>query len=683
VLAGQSGLEIPSFGAVATVILTLTVLGLVVAVSLLHRRFTARLATLRATEEQHQRFLRQVIDTNPHLVFVKDRDGRYVLVNQATAEFYGTSVEQLLGKRDEDFNPNSEEVDRFLRVDREVMSSQQMKVIPEEPATDARTGRTRWFRVVKVPLLSACGRVLQVLGVATDITQNREAGEALRRTTQTLQTLIDAAPLAICALDADGRVRSWNHAAEQMFGWPADEVIGEVLPIVPPDDMPTFRASLARVLAGEALPALLARRRRRDGMMLDIRISAAPTRAQDGTIEGVIGVIEDITERKSLGEQLRQAQKMEAVGQLTGGIAHDFNNILTIIITNAGLMADQVTPEQAELRTELAELQRAALRGADLVRKLLAFSRQRDLELRTINLADVLREAEGGLRRLLPSTVQLSTEVGGEAATINGDAGAIEQMLFNLATNARDAMPDGGSMRVCLHHARLDEEHRRTRGWGTVGEYFVIAVHDTGCGMSPETRSRAFDPFFTTKEIGKGTGLGMPMVYGLVKQHNRNIDLESEVGRGTTVRLYFPAVGAPHADPTDRPDESAGLGGQERILIVDDEEGIRRAAARILTHHGYSVEEAQDGDSALARLGNGGPPVDLVLTDVVMPHGGGVALYEELRGRGKRVLLMSGYTAGDFKALSQARPGLGILHKPWRVTDLLRAVRGALDERVA
>jgi PAS domain S-box-containing protein len=680
VLAGQSGLDIPSLGAIATVILTLTVLGLVVAVSLLHRRFVARLATLRATEEQHQRFLRQVIDTNPHLVFVKDCDGKYVLVNKATAEFYGTSVEQLLGKQDEDFNPNSEEVVRFLRVDREVMSSQQMRVIPEEPATDARTGETRWFRVVKVPLLSACGRVLQVLGVATDITQNREAEEALRRTTQTLQTLIDAAPLAICALDADGRVRSWNRAAERMFGWPADEVIGEVMPIVPPDDLHTFRASLARVLSGEALPGLLARRRRRDGMMLDIRISAAPTRAQDGTIDGVISVIEDITERKSLGEQLRQAQKMEAVGQLTGGIAHDFNNILTIVITNAELMADRITPEQADLRTELAELQRAALRGADLVRKLLAFSRQRDLELRTINLADVLREAEDALRRLLPASVQLSTEVDGQAATINGDAGAIEQMLFNLATNARDAMPHGGSMRVSLHHAWLDEEHRRTRGWGTAGEYFVIAVQDTGCGMSPEIRARVFDPFFTTKEIGKGTGLGMAMVYGLVKQHNGYIDLESEPGRGTTVRLYFPAVGVSHPDPTDRPDEHAGLGGQERILIVDDEEGIRRGAARILTRHGYSVEEAADGGSALARLSNGGPPVDLVLTDAVMPHGGGVALYQELRDRGKRVLLMSGYTAGDFQALSQAKPGLRILHKPWSLSDLLRAVRGALDE---
>ena len=499
---------------------------------------------------------------------------------------------------------------------------------------------------------------------------------------QTLQTLIDAAPLAICALDSQGRVRSWNHAAERMFGWSAADVIGEVLPIVPPEDVHTFRDSLARVLEGESLPALLARRRRRDGMMLDLRISAAPTRSQDGTIEGVIGVIEDITERKSLGEQLRQAQKMEAVGQLTGGIAHDFNNILTIIITNAGLMADRIATDHADLRVELGELQRAALRGAEMVRKLLAFSRQRALELRPVNLADVVRDAEDALRRLLPPTVQLSTQVDGvEVGTINGDAGAVEQILFNLATNSRDAMPKGGAFRVRLHRAWLDEEHLRTEGWGASGEYIVLAVSDTGCGMTPEVRSRVFDPFFTTKEVGKGTGLGMAMIYGLVKQHSGYIDLESEPGRGTTVRMFFPTVPVTQGKHTVESDPTSNLGGKEHILIVDDEDGIRRSAARVLTRHGYSVEEAGDGDEALAALNNGGPPVDLILTDIVMPRGGGLALYQELRERGKRVLLMSGYTTGDFDALNKAQAGLRILHKPWTVTDLLRAVRGALDEQ--
>ena len=676
------GLDISVLGSAAMAVLTFTVLGLAIATSLRDRRFAARLAALHVTEEEHQKFLRQVIDTNPHLIFVKDWEGKYILVNKAIAEFYGTTVERLLGRRDTDFNHHPEQVERFLAADREVMTNKQVKVIPEEPATNVRTGETHWFQVVKVPLVSPRDGSPQVLGVATDVTDRRQASVALRHTTQTLQTLIDASPLAICALDAQGRVRSWSHAAERMFGWAAAEVIGEVLPIVPPEAMPAFRASLARVLAGEALPGLVVQRRRRDGMMLDLRISAAPTRAQDGTIDGIIGIMEDITERKSLGEQLRQAQKMEAVGQLTGGIAHDFNNILTIVITNAGLMADQITPEQADLRTELAELQRAALKGADLVRKLLAFSRQRALELQPVSLADVVRDAEASLRRLLPVTVQVSTQVDGVGATITGDAGAIEQILYNLATNARDAMPNGGGFRVRLHRAWLDEEHRRTRGWGSTGEYIVIAVSDTGCGMTPEVRARAFDPFFTTKEVGKGTGLGMAMVYGLMKQHGGYVDLESEVGRGTTVRLFFPITSTAAVQSPTEP-ESASLSGKERILIVDDEDGIRRSAVRVLTRYGYSVQEASDGDGALELLGNGGPPVDLVLTDVVMPRKGGLALYEELRSRGRRVLLMSGYTSGDFDALNQAQPGVRILHKPWSVTDLLRAVRAALEEEQA
>ena len=674
------GSDIAWLGTAALIVLTFIVLGLAIATSLMDQRFAARLAVLHAAEEQHQRFLRQVIDITPHLVFVKDWDGRYVLVNEATAQFYGTTVEKLLGKRDADFNRCPDQVESFLKVDREVMTSGQMKVISEEPSTHAGTGKIHWFQVVKVPLVSATDGSRQVLCVATDITGRREAKEALLRTTQTLQTLIDASPLAILAVDPEGRVRSWSHAAERMFGWRADEVIGEVVPFVPKEELPGFRASLARVLSGESLPALLVRRRRRDEIMLDLRISAAPTRLPDGSIDGIIAVIEDITERKSLGEQLRQAQKMEAVGQLTGGIAHDFNNILTIVITNAGLMAGQLTPAQMDLRLELTELQRAALRGADLVRKLLAFSRQRALELRPVSLCDVVTEAESALRHLLPASVQVSAQMDREVeATIHGDAGAIEQILYNLATNSRDAMPKGGLFRVRVHRAWLDEEHRRTRGWGSSGEYVVLAVSDTGCGMTPEVRARVFDPFFTTKEIGKGTGLGMAMIYGLVKQHNGYIDLESEPGRGTTVRMFFPAVLPARESGPARAEKSVSLGGNERILIVDDEEAIRRAVVRALTRFGYAVEEASDADHALAAVSNGGPPFDLVLTDVVMPRKGGLALYEELRARGKRVLLMSGYASGDFDALNRVHPGLRVLHKPWSVTDLLRAVRGALE----
>ena len=342
-----------------------------------------------------------------------------------------------------------------------------------------------------------------------DVAQRRESEEKLQRTTQTLQTLIDASPLAILTLDSVGRVRSWNQAAEVMFGWSPVEAIGQILPFVPPEAMAGFRHSLRRVLSGEALTGLQAERCRRDGQKIDVRICAAPTRDPDGGIDGVIALVEDVTERKSLGEQLRQAQKMEAIGQLTGGIAHDFNNLLTIVITNAALLADEISPDRTDMRTELSELQRAALRGVELVRKLMAFSRRRSVEMQPIDLGEVVGEASRDLGRLLPASVEVGVQIeSGAPLTVSGDVGGIQQILFNLATNARDAMPDGGTLRVQVSRACLDEEHHRTQGWGKPGEYVVVAVSDSGCGMSPKVRARAFEPFFTTKGVGKGTGLG-------------------------------------------------------------------------------------------------------------------------------------------------------------------------------
>jgi two-component system, cell cycle sensor histidine kinase and response regulator CckA len=425
------------------------------------------------------------------------------------------------------------------------------------------------------------------------------------------------------------------------------------------------------------------RRRRRDGILLDLRICAAATRGPDGNIDGGITIAEDVTDRKRLGEQLKQAQKMEAIGELTGGIAHDFNNILTIVLTNAALVAEQLGADQADARTEVTELQRAALKGAELVRKLMTFSRRRDLELSPINLGEVLCETERALRRLLPPSVEVVMQVDDPGPfLINGDVGAIEQIVFNLATNARDAMPEGGRLRLALYRSWLDKEHRRTHGWGATGEYIVLAVSDTGCGMSPETRARVFEPFFTTKGPGKGTGLGMSVVYGLVKQHKSYIGLYSEPGHGTTFRLYFPALTTGASAAGARAEAPRPAGGCERILLVDDEDGLRRTAARVLRKSGYRVEEAKDGEAALELLAEAQSPFDLVLSDVVMPRMGGVALYETIRkeGRNLPVLLMSGYTPEDVRALRSGAPGFRFLHKPWTITDLLLRIRNILDE---
>jgi two-component system, cell cycle sensor histidine kinase and response regulator CckA len=654
-------------------------------------------AQLRAVETLvvHERRFRQIFEHSAVGIAVVHSNGGLTEVNPAFRNMMGYSTAELASRNVADISHPED-----MAAEQELLQ----QILTGERTTYRMTKRYRrkdgsifWGRLTATHVPEGIdGLGSAAVGMVEDISEQRAAEEALerdaaarresaeqlRRTTQTLQTLIDASPLAIMTLDQEGKVRSWNHAAEEMFGWPANEAIGMVVPFVPPEEMEGFRDSVQRVFLGEAITGLQVERRRRDGRRIDIRICAAPTRAPDGRIDGVIALVEDVTERKNLGEQLRQAQKMEAIGQLTGGIAHDFNNLLTIVITNAALLASEVPPDRADMRAELSELQRAAIRGVELVRKLMAFSRRRSLELQAIDLGQVVSDATNDLRRLLPASVEVSVQV--EKAvplTVTGDVGAIEQILFNLATNARDAMPDGGTLRLSVRRAWLDEEHRQTRGWGTPGEYIVIAVSDTGCGMSKSVQARAFEPFFTTKEVGKGTGLGMAMVYGLVTQHRGYADLYSEEGRGTTVRLYFPAIAAAARNGVAAQDDTKPVGGSERILVVDDEDGIRRSAVRVLSKFGYSVDEAPDGCAAMAVIRGAKAPFNLVLTDVVMPRMGGMALYHELRREGSAVpvLMMSGHTAEDLDQLEDPVTGARFLHKPWSVTDLLRRVREVLD----
>ena len=652
-------------------------------------------AQLHATEALlvHERRFRQIFEHSPVGIAVVHSSGGLTDTNPAFRSMLGFSSAELASRTVADItHPEDQAAEQELLEQILTGERTTYRMIKRYRRND---GSIFWGRLTATHVPEGInGLESAAVGIVEDISEQRAAEEALerdaaarresaeqlQRTTQTLQTLIDASPLAIMTLDQSGKVRSWNHAAEDMFGWPASEAIGIVVPFVPPEDLNVFRESLQRVFLGEALTGLQVVRCRRDGSRIDVRVCAAPTRDPDGTIDGVIALVEDVTERKNLGEQLRQAQKMEAIGQLTGGIAHDFNNLLTIVITNAALLASEIAPDRADMRAELAELQRAALRGVELVRKLMAFSRRRSVELQAIDLGQVVSDASNDLRRLLPASVEVSVHVEKAVSlTITGDVGAIEQILFNLATNARDAMPGGGVLRLSVHRAWLDEEHRRTRGWGSPGEYIVIAVSDTGCGMSKSVQARAFEPFFTTKEVGKGTGLGMAMVYGLVTQHRGYADLYSEEGRGTTVRLYFPAVAATVRDVTQ--EEAKPVGGSERILVVDDEDGIRRSAVRVLSRFGYEVDEAPDGCAAMEVIREARSPFNLVLTDVVMPRMGGMALYHELRLEGSAVpvLMMSGHTAEDLDHLQDPVSGARFLHKPWSVTDLLRRVREVLD----
>jgi PAS domain S-box-containing protein len=516
----------------------------------------------RAEDElaKQRSFLRQVIDLNPNFIFAKDRDGRFTLVNQAVAEAYGTSVEELLGKNDADFNPNKEEVEWFRRDDLEVIDSLQEKFIPEEIITDAE-GHVRWLQTIKRPIVSPDGAVTQMLGVATDITARKQAEEALHRSE----------------------------------------------------------------------------------------------------------------------EQLRQSQKMEAVGKLAGGVAHDFNNLLTAINGHSELALRRLTQDDPLYR-KLEGIKKAGERAASLTRQLLAFSRKQILQPKVLDLNQVVFEMNKMLQPLIGEDVDLFTKLTPDVGKVKVDPGQVEQVLLNLTVNARDAMPRGGRLTIETANVYIDQEYAARHLSIHPGWYVMLAVSDTGCGMDAATQERIFEPFFTTKEVGKGTGLGLSTVYGIVKQSGGNIWVYSEVGRGTTFKVYLPCVDR-CADEPELITETKVLTGTETVLLVEDEEMVRDMTKEILEESGYRVLEAKHGQEALRVAEQHHGPIHLMLSDVVMPQMSGRELAEQLTPmrREMKVLYMSGYTDDAIVHHGVLDAGMAFIEKPFTPNALAHKLREVLN----
>src|SRR5437879_6138717 len=393
-----------------------------------------------------------------------------------------------------------------------------------------------------------------------------------------------------------------------------------------------------------------------------------------------VALAQECVHRRETEEMLRQSQKMDAIGQLTGGVAHDFNNLLTIILANAQLVAKVLAPGQADAQADLRDVMSAALRGRVMVKELLGFARRSRLDLQPVHLGGLIADLSGFLRRILPADVEVVTSGGDGLPDVRADAHATEQILFNLVTNARDAMPDGGVLRIETSRAHLTEEQRHAWGAARAGEHVCLAVGDTGVGMDQETRARMFEPFFTTKPLGKGTGLGLATVYGLVKQHGGGMDMDSEPGEGPRLRLYFPAADGTVAVARPHAREVEVRGGRETVLVVEDDDQLRRSAKRILEAAGYQIVTAADGLEALEALRQTAG-VQLVFSDLVMPRLGGHALYDAARREGHTTpfLFASGYS--DPERAASLDPSAPLLHKPWTESDLLTRIREILDRR--
>jgi PAS domain S-box-containing protein len=516
------------------------------------------------------------------------------------------------------------------------------------------------------------------------VTEQIQAGELQAR----LAAIVEFSDQAIISVDLSSKVTSWNGAAEALFGYRADEILGKPVEILMPVHLRDEEAMLVtRVRAGAPVDNLEVVRLRKDGSPVEVRVSLSPLRDLDGRIVGVVAMARDLAERRRaeetvhrLREQLQHAQKLEAIGRLAGGIAHDFNNLLSIVLMYTTL-ALQDLPEDQAVRSYILEIRRAGQRAARLTQQLLAFSRQQVLQPRVLDLNETLASMRDMLQRLLGEDIELSLRTSNAVGRVSVDPSQIEQIILNLAVNARDAMLDGGQLTLETANVELDVGYAARHVGATPGPHVMIAVGDTGTGMDPATQARMFEPFFTTKEVGKGTGLGLSTVLGIVQQSGGHVSVHSEVGVGTSVKVYLPRTDREVEATLPQLPLSADMNGTETVLLVEDEGQVREVASTILRRAGYAVLTAQDGIEALALAEQHGAHIDVVVTDVVMPGMSGRQLVERLVPRWPelRVLFMSGYTDDAIVHHRVLEAGFEFLQKPIAPEVLLRRIREALD----
>jgi PAS domain S-box-containing protein len=536
-------------------------------------------------------------------------------------------------------------------------------------AAELLTGRTTELRAAHAELESRVENRTSEL--STTVEQLRQANELV-------EAVVRSAPLAIIVLDLNGKITYWNPGAENMFGWKEAEVLGRSLPTIPPDQEAEHEEWIQKFRTGWSITAGERKRRKKDGKLFDVAIWTAPLRDADGHIRGTVGLESDVSQQRLLEEQFRQSQKMEAVGRLAGGVAHDFNNLLTVITGYAEMLV--VEAHSLPRCVEYAQaIQQASARAVSLTGRLLTFSRRQPSQPRILNLNESVTNSVGLLRRVIGEDVEVEMELAPDLSPVEADPGHIDQVIMNLVVNARDAMESGGTLTVETANVWLDRAYSDKHLGVVPGPYVMLAVRDTGTGMSEETRNRLFEPFFTTKEEGKGTGLGLSIVYGIVKQNNGQISVYSEPGKGTTFKIFLPALetSLELAAVESGPAVEAGA---ETILICEDDESIRRLVDTMLSSQGYHVIQSGSPQRAIELLRESSDTIDLLLTDVVLPQMSGIDLAREARviHPGLKVLYMSGYTDRRIRNGWAAGEDIPLLEKPFTAAALSRMLHQVL-----
>jgi PAS domain S-box-containing protein len=633
-----------------------------------------------------------ILEAIPDAVAAVNQQGVIIQVNSQTETLFGYTRDELIGQSVEMLVPERQRLQHHLH--RESFYSRP-KIRRMGSGLDLcgrrRDGSEFPVEISLSPVATGNGSI--VLSVIRDISDRKRIEEELRRANEELERrktrelrdsqnrlalIVDSSQDAIIGKNLDGIITQWNKGAEQTYGYTAAEIIGRNVSVLCPPDRPDeIPGILEKIRHGQQVDYFESVRMTKDGRRLNMSISVSPIYDLDGRVVGASAIGRNITVQKKIEDQLRQSQKMEAVGRLAGGVAHDFNNLLGIVSACTELLRRRVDIESLEYIDNIRE---AANRGASLTRQLLAFGRRQPMQTQILDLNERLREVSKLLKPLMGDDVEIVLPSRTTAAVVEADAGHLDQIVLNLAVNSRDAMPRGGKFIIETGVYDLDEAFARGHSM-TAGCYVMLAVSDTGTGMDEATRSHIFEPFFTTKESDKGSGLGLATVYGIVKQCGGHIWVYSEISHGTTFKIYLPSA-----------EHKLGLGSEEQaealpvrregvtLLLAEDDPIMRKLTHKMLEEHGYKVLEASDGEAALKVISQNSTRIDLILTDVVMKGMNGPELVLRLMDSHPemKVVYMSGYT-GELVAHQGLQSGIPLLEKPFTRAALLKVIDEALD----
>ncbi|HTY57872.1 MAG TPA: PAS domain S-box protein, partial [Bacteroidota bacterium] len=638
---------------------------------------TRRKEAEHALYRSEQRF-RSLVEAIPDWIWETDAEGRYTYASPKVRDLLGFDPTEVLGKRPRDFMQSPDAHEFGLQMMSFASRGEPFSGFQNRHVT--KDGRTIVLETSGVPVFDESGRFRGYRGIDRDVTARKHGDEERAR----LKMAVDQAAESVLITEPDGRIVYVNPAFEKITGYERLEVLGRTPRILGSGnhDRAFFAALWGTIRRGEVWSGHITNRRK-DGSLYEQEMVISPVRDSSGVIVNYVAVQRDMTHELEMERRLRQSQKMESLGQLAGGIAHDFNNVLGVIQGGLALLKSRVTDQSHMRYIEISES--AVNRGADVAQRLLMFSREGQIQLRPLSLADVADELTRVLEHSIEKTIELVTDIPPDLPIIQGDSGQLYQMLLNLCINARDAilLPEGKTKtgRITIAATTLSgEEVRKIFKDAVAPTYVRVSVADTGCGMSEEVRSRIFEPFFTTKPPGKGTGLGLAVAYGIVKSHMGMIDLVTSPGAGTTFHIYLVAYPEERLAAPEKRNESI-VGGNETILIVEDEEPLRNLLTELLESYGYTVLKAEDGVAGLECYESHRDAIKAIITDMGLPRMSGEDLFARIReiDPSARIVLASGYLDPDLKSQLFSLGAKAFLQKPYQPADILRVIRGIID----